>query len=97
MLQRLGDIEQLLGYKPFPGTLNVRLNRNPKLNPEVAPCKIGGAAFWPVKLKTGPAHFVRWPNDARTTSIELVAPTNLRSTLSLKDKSHILIEMTDDN
>ena len=83
----------LLGYQPYPGTLNVRASRGqPLLDLDGDPVEHDGARFWSVTINGHHGHVVRWKDDPRTDSYELVAPVSLRDTFGLKDRDRVDVQ-----
>lgn len=104
-----GDLAEILGYTPFPGSLNVVMLTNLRLKlpphyeywdrrrPQFG--KTGGVYhFWRARFGHGPhvinAHVMR--PDTRghgPNCVELVAPIALRHEWGLTDGSHIWIQL----
>ena len=87
--QRIGDaFEQVLGYRPYPGSLNVRTDRILELvNPEaqVVDADRGGRIFrlWPCRLRGVPApcHLMTWRTPPARPVLEVLSPVRLRDHL----------------
>ena len=92
LLAAIPGLQQELGYQPYPGTLNSRLERPPVLSGGI---KIGTATFFPVRIERNGlvvhGHIVRWKGDTRRSSVELVAPTKLRDALQLSDRDFVQV------
>lgn len=83
----------LLGYKPYPGTLNIRACRGEKLiDLSTPPIYYEGIRLWPIFVNDIEGHVVRWKDDKRVESFEIIAPVRLRDHLKLRkyDYVHIL-------
>ena len=97
------EIRKKLGFDAYPGTLNIKVDRNPSfegLNKikiegyKEKNKKFGGASCYKAKLK-GIEGAVIVPDLTRHDKgiIEFIAPVYLRSELNLKDGDEIAIEM----
>jgi CTP-dependent riboflavin kinase len=86
-----------LGFKPYPGTLNIELNKDLKVE-GLSPIEIkgigkngcAGALCYPCKIRNVDAVIVRPILDSYPSSkIELIAPFNLKNNLGLKDGDEV--------
>lgn len=96
-----------VGYLPFPGTLNVRLDRETLRRVSVvrhwsgiriegfqdAGRTFGGATCFPAHLKGSACHLIRPDRTHYEDVIELIAPVSLRDTLNLKDHTNVEVEL----
>ena len=91
-LAKIQELSAVLGYVPFPGTLNVRLVSSPDLRGRL---QGGPHAFYPVEVSSRvrkvPAHIVRWQGDERDRSVEIVAEVELRRDLQLTNGETVMI------
>lgn len=109
-LSQPGYAEQFpprIGYAPFPGTLNVRLEgemlRRAAMVKQWTGVLIdgfqasgrtfGGATCIPAKIGGSPGHLIRPDRTHYEDVLEFVAPVSLRETLKLADASPIDIEL----
>lgn len=57
---------------------------------------IDGHQLFPVIVNgTIEGHLIRWPNDERSSSFEVIAPVHLRSALGLKDGKSVEVKFKD--
>lgn len=96
-----------VGYLPFPGTLNVRLDRDTLRRVAVTRHwggiridgfqdggrTFGGATCYPARLQGSPAHLIRPDRTHYEDVVEFIAPVSLRETLGLKDLAIVDLEL----
>ncbi len=96
-----------VGYTPFPGTLNVRLDRDTLRRVAVirhwtgiridgfqdGGRTFGGATCYPAQLKGRAAHLIRPDRTHYEDVVEFIAPVSLRETLDLKDQTIVDVEL----
>ena len=96
-----------VGYLPFPGTLNVRLDRETLRRVAVlrhwsgiriegfqdGGRTFGGAVCFPARLKGSPCHLIRPDRTHYEDVVEFIAPVSLRETLGLKDLVVVDVEL----
>jgi riboflavin kinase len=96
-----------VGYAPFPGTLNVRVDRDTLRRVAVirhwsgiriegfqdAGRTFGGATCYPARLKGSAAHLIRPDRTHYEEVVEFIAPISLRETLDLKDQTIVDVEL----
>lgn len=96
-----------VGYLPFPGTLNVRLDRDTLRRVAVirhwtgiriegfqdSGRTFGGATCFPAHLQGSLCHLIRPDRTHYEDVVEFIAPISLRETLSLKDHSPVDVEL----
>lgn len=88
-----GELEQILGFSPFPGTLNVVLRRPFRLSDERAKrFDGGGRLLWPGALNGRKVWLYRWSH-APLHVVEVVSPHDLRAELSLRDGDVVTVEV----
>ena len=103
----LSQFKKELGFTPYPGTLDIKLERESvglkevlaRLpSKEVAGFKtrersFGPVKFYPVKFKKSRAALILPLRTHHTDVVELIAPKNLRKTLGLKDGDLVQVEV----
>jgi len=89
-----------LGYQPFPGSLNLRLERPVDLGPPVVnwPGLVRGRSrpywFWPASATGVPCHAMDPAGRGHgPDSLEVVAPVKLRDALGLADGDFLTLEV----
>ncbi|TVS15203.1 MAG: hypothetical protein EA417_13830 [Gammaproteobacteria bacterium] len=91
-LARIPDLAEILGYEAISGTLNVRLSVAPRWEGGIPG---GDHTFYPLTVEAHGrkvhGHAVRWKNDQRKTSIEIVAPVHLRTELRLPKRGRVVV------
>ena len=99
-------IKEKLGFEPYPGTLNVQIvKEKPDLLEQFAPVRIdgfkkdskayGGASCYRIKINgINAAIVVPDLSEHDKTSIEIIAPVNLKSELSIRDGDKVKIQIT---
>ena len=99
------QIEEKLGFKPYPGTLNIRLNRDSTKLRKTLETTEGIKVCPPEGFHAGKcfkAYMTNMPECAVVipqvprypkSVVEIIAPVNLREEYSLKDGSTIEIEI----
>jgi SAM-dependent methyltransferase len=93
--QKLGDLfEEALGYRPFPGSLNVRTDhRNDLEDPHAIIRGEGQKSYrlWPAKIEglEIPAHLMTFQKKPTRPILELLAPVCLRDHLDLSREIRI--------
>ena len=91
-LARIPDLPETLGYTPLPGTLNLALDRAPSWAGGI---HLGGHRAYPVTLtrdgRTAAGHLIRWANDTRSTSVEVISEIHLRTELRLHDRDTVTV------
>lgn len=66
----------ILGYIPYPGTVNFRVPKKLDLgSPDI---EHEGQYFWEAELNGNFGHIVRWKNDKRVTSFEFISNKRIR-------------------
>lgn len=94
--RRYGDqFEQTLGYRPYPGSLNIRLDRPPDLGEpliELRPAPKRRYEMWAARLWDIDGHAMI-PDRAHDTSLEMLAPVSLRDELQLRDSDSVDVEI----
>jgi riboflavin kinase len=94
---------QKLGFDPYPGTLNIKL-KEPFAHPNIGYIKIdgfkdlnrtfGGCRCYPIKINEIRAAIIRPDRSSYPENlVEIIAPVNLRKTLSLKDGDEVEVLM----
>lgn len=84
----------LLGYRPFRGSLNLRVTERLDLGPPVAKVTAPREfSFWPAKVNGTDCHVMQpgirgWPH-----SIEIVAPVKLRDTMGIQDGDSVTVTL----
>jgi len=99
------QIKEKLGFDPFPGTLNLKVNiGQTDLLKEINPVRIesfkkdnktfGGVSCYKIKINDFDA-FLIVPDltEHDEDMIEVIAPTNLKSELNIKDGDKVRIEL----
>ena len=88
--------ERVLGYIPYPGSLNVWLDRPVKLGETnlIVDSRWGKYKFWPAKINGVDCHIVRPPlGRNRPRDAEIVAPIGLREHFNLRDGNKVEVEV----
>ena len=79
---RLAELSpKVLGYAPFPGTLNVRLDHPlPPYPPPAVTAHLAGytVSFWPCTVNGLPGHILAWHATPDRRDIEIVSAHRLR-------------------
>jgi len=99
------QLKEKLGFSPYPGTLNIRLSRDSveikKLLEKAKPIKISpvegfcqGVSFKARLFDLECAIVIPEVADYPLDLLEIVAPTNLRKRLRLKDGDVVQVKMT---
>jgi Methyltransferase domain/Domain of unknown function DUF120 len=85
------EIAPIVGGPPYPGSLNVVLDRPLRLEASEARAVEGGARlFWPATLNGLPVWLYRWTT-APLHVVEIVSPQYLRGHLGLHDNDRVAI------
>ena len=96
-----------LGYGPFPGTLNVRIEAGTRRQIgfvrhwsgiridgfQAGDRTFGGATCYVARLNEHPCHLIRPDRTHYEDVVEFVAPESLRETLHLKDAMDVRVEV----
>ena len=96
------EIKKKLGFKPYPGTLNLKVGKKQiNLLKKIVPIKIngfksvnktfGGASCYKAKIKTINSAIIIPDLTKHKDIIEIIAPVHMKSELKLKDGDEIQV------
>ncbi|MFZ0830505.1 MAG: DUF120 domain-containing protein [Thermoplasmata archaeon] len=101
------QFQERLGYTPFPGTLNVRVDPKELLRTDglrhwdgiridgfqASGRTFGGATCYGGRINGRPCHLIRPDRSHYQDVVELIAPESLRESLSVKDGDSVSVEI----
>jgi riboflavin kinase, archaea type len=101
------QFQERLGYTPFPGTLNIRVDPKELLRIEglkdwegiridgfhASGRTFGGATCYGGRINGRPCHLIRPDRSHYQDVVEVIAPESLRESLSLRDGDTVTVEM----
>ena len=88
-------VAKVLGYTPYPGSLNLKLNKprkKPQTTSRVYTERFGVYHFYPCTIEGVAAHIMippGWKGKDKPNVAEIVCAKNLRQTLNLKDGDRV--------
>lgn len=99
------EIKRKLGFKAYPGTLNLKINKKQKgLFKKIIPIRIdgfkqknkayGGADCYKSKIRNVNGSIIVPHLTKHKDIIEFIAPVHLKSELKLKDGDKVKVELT---
>jgi riboflavin kinase, archaea type len=101
------QFQERLGYTPFPGTLNIRVDPKELLRIEglkdwegiridgfhASGRTFGGATCYGGRINGRPCHLIRPDRSHYQDVVEVIAPESLRESLSLRDGNMVTVEV----